>query len=177
MRCCGGVRTEAHQQAGVELDGEVHHGVGEAAPVVVGFGAVQDEERRAFAVGRKLEIDLGPGEPGVHAIVEVHHRPPRPMVEQLFGVEAGHHPRTLLGERRGDTGDRGCAGIDPPLEMDEEDRPVDIGPLDQFEQRTRSEVGHNRLAISSARLASNSTRRANDSIWSSVSSPPMTPAL
>jgi hypothetical protein len=115
----------------------VDDGGGEGAPEVVGLGADEEQGLVAGVVDRRPQLDAGPGEPGGHAVVDVHRRAARPVVEQHVGVEGGHGVGVEPVEQHLGGGGGGVAGVDPALEDHDQHGLVHRRSVVQFVQRHR----------------------------------------
>ena len=136
--------TEADDQADVEPAGKFEHGVAERMPLVVRFGPHQQQrvtgERRRR---QRQQSRRRPREPGVHPVLEVHHRPAGAVVEEPIVVERRYHRRRAAAGERVQRRRRRAARVDPTFHGHDEDRTVqrEVGRLRrQLVDRHRS--GH-----------------------------------
>ena len=129
------------------------HGVGEGPPVEVGLGPDEIQHVGPRGVLPVPDDGLGPGQLGRHAVDDVGHRPAGPLVEEVLAVEGDQGRRGALPQQRGDGGGGAQPGVDPPLERDDQDGPVERGLA-----VGREDLGH---AVGAHGVASS----ASEAIW------------
>ena len=101
-------------------------------------------------------------ERGVHAVAEVHHRPPGSVVEKAIAVERRDERGFEIRDERLSGGRRAETGVDPPFERDDEHRRVEVGPAVDLVQHRRLGGAHDpRPTISAAMAADRSTWSLN----------------
>ncbi len=132
-RC--GIGAEPHGEAHAELDRERGDIGGEGAPADVGLGPHEEQDVAPVGVLAVAQLDGGPREAGVHAVDEVHRRPPGAVVDEGVGVP-GRHELGL--DHLAKVTDRGVgseAGVDPTVEAEHEDGFVEGGASHDLVQR------------------------------------------
>ena len=167
MRSRERIRAQPDDESRAELDCEGDDLFGELLPERVGLVPEEQQHVAARVVLRRVELDAGPRERGVHAVAQVHDRTARSIVEEPIGVEGRDRRRAQVGDERLGRRGRTEAGIDPAFERDDEDRRVEIGTVVQGVEQSRIGVAHDtRCAISAAVAAERSTCTLN------ISKPP-----
>ena len=69
---------------------QLYHGSQERLPSEVGLGTDEVQDVGAVAVGAGNDLDGRPGELGGDPVDQLGDWPPRPLVDERLGVEAGH---------------------------------------------------------------------------------------
>ena len=92
--------AEPYHGRHVESQAEVVDGIGEGAPLDVGFRTGQVQDVSALAVDARAQLDLRPAKLGGDAIDDPCDRSSSTLVEELVGVEGGHQVGGRAAEER-----------------------------------------------------------------------------
>ncbi len=132
-----GIGAEPDDHLGVELQREIDHGARERAPVVIGFGAHEEEGLGAFVIGRGTQFEHRPGEAGVDPVDQMHRGSSSAVIEKDVGVEGrdGFHLGLLDDGRQRLRGPE--AGVDPAVQPEYESGGLERGALDQLVEAHR----------------------------------------
>ena len=109
-----------------ELPAQGHDLGGELAPTQIRLRPRQDEKAAARAVGPPAQGDLRPGQADVDPVLDPHDGAPGPLVEEQVGVEGGQHLGGRVGQQPVGGGDAAETGVDPALETEDQQRPLEL---------------------------------------------------
>ena len=116
------IGAQHHRHADAQLDAQAADHIGEPAPRRIGFGPRQQQQIVAGRVAADLQLDLGPDEPGVDAVAQLHRRAPGAVVDEHVTVERGEWPRRARALDRGHRRRRRATCVDPARQHDDQHR-------------------------------------------------------